>query len=121
MKEEILQFGKTQSLVGIITEPTEVKSDSPRPGIILLNAGLIHRIGPSRLYVKIARVLTGIGFTVLRFDFSGTGDSRVREDNLPFEQSAVDEVREAMNSLKETRGIEQFLLIGHCSGAGFSF
>lgn len=119
MKNECLLFGKTKSLVGIVTEPTELNSD--RPAVILLNAGLIHRIGPSRLYVKIARALSKLGFAVLRFDFSGTGDSRAREDHLSFIKSAVDETQEAMAYLQETRGIKRFLLIGHCSGAGFSF
>jgi pimeloyl-ACP methyl ester carboxylesterase len=119
MKEEIVSFGKTKSLLGIVTE-AEADSAS-RPGIILLNAGLIHRVGPNRLYVAIARKLAEMGFVVLRFDFSGTGDSRPREDHLPINQSAVDEVQEAMNSLAQSKGIEQFLLIGHCSGAGLSF
>jgi pimeloyl-ACP methyl ester carboxylesterase len=119
MKKDILLFGKTKSLVGILTEPAEVNNE--RPAVILLNAGLIHRVGPSRLYVKIAKTLAEMGFMSLRFDFSGTGDSRAREDHLPFIRSAIDEAQEAMNYLQETRGIERFLLIGHCSGAGFSF
>jgi alpha-beta hydrolase superfamily lysophospholipase len=119
MKEEILLFGRKKSLVGIVTGPGE-KRDS-RPGIILLNAGLIHRVGPNRLYVAIARKLAALGFVVLRFDFSGAGDSRAREDHLPIEQSVVDEVQEAMKALNQVWGIEQFVLIGHCSGAGISF
>jgi pimeloyl-ACP methyl ester carboxylesterase len=119
MKEEILLFGKTKSLVGIVTGA--VADSAYRPGIILLNAGLIHRAGPNRLYVAIARKLAAMGFVVLRFDFSGTGDSRPREDHLPIDQSGLNEVQEAMNILTQSKGIEQFLLIGHCSGAGFSF
>lgn len=121
MKEEILLFGKSQSLVGIMTKPQDMEQASRLPGVILLNAGLIHRVGPNRLYVKLARSLAEMGFVVLRFDFSGKGDSQAREDHLPFEQSGVDETQEAMNCLAQTTGIEQFLLIGHCSGAGFSF
>jgi pimeloyl-ACP methyl ester carboxylesterase len=119
MNDEVLLFGKTKSLVAIVTEPTETNRN--RPAVILLNAGLIHRIGPSRLYVKIARALSELGFAVLRFDFSGTGDSPAREDHVPFIRGAIAEVQEAMTYLQETRGIERFLLIGHCSGAGFSF
>jgi dienelactone hydrolase len=121
MKEQALLFGKTRSLVGILTDPAELDRNGQLPAVILLNAGLIHRIGPSRLYVKIARSLARLGFVVLRFDFSGTGDSKAREDNLPYPQSVVDEIQEAMNYLARTRGSQKFLLIGHCSGAGFSF
>ena len=121
MREKVVSFGKRESLVGIIAEPAVTEHNPHLPAVILLNAGLIHRVGPHRLYVKIARTLASLGFVVLRFDFSGTGDSRVREDHLPFEQSAVNEVQEAMTYLTKVTGIEQFLLIGHCSGAGFSF
>jgi hypothetical protein len=112
MREEALLFGKTKSLVGIITDPPEVKRSNRLPGIILLNAGIIHRVGPNRMHVKIARTLAAMGFVVLRFDFSGIGDSMFRDDNLPFEESAVRETQETMEYLTATRGIKQFHLIG---------
>jgi pimeloyl-ACP methyl ester carboxylesterase len=121
MREEALLFGKTKSLVGIITDPPEAKRSNGLPGIILLNAGIIHRVGPNRIHVKIARTLAPIGFVVLRFDFSGIGDSKVRDDNLPFEESAVRETQEAMDYLSATRGVERFYLIGLSSGAIVSY
>lgn len=121
MKENVVLFGKSQSLVGIVSEPEEITVKAKLPGVILLNAGLLHRVGPNRLYVKVARALARQGFVVLRFDFSGMGgDSRAREDHLPVEKSVVDDVQQAMIYLTRSKGIEQFLLIGHCSGAGIS-
>ncbi|MGH7928173.1 MAG: alpha/beta hydrolase, partial [Candidatus Binatia bacterium] len=75
MREEALLLGKTRSLVGILTDPPEAKRSTRLPGIILLNAGIIHRVGPNRMHVKIARTLAPMGFVVVRFDFSGIGDS----------------------------------------------
>jgi pimeloyl-ACP methyl ester carboxylesterase len=121
MREEALLFGKTKSLVGIITDPPEAKRSNGLPGIILLNAGIIHRVGPNRIHVKIARALAPMGFVVLRFDFSGIGDSKVRDDNLPFEESAVKETQEAMDYLSATRGVERFHLLGISSGAIVSY
>jgi pimeloyl-ACP methyl ester carboxylesterase len=121
MREEPLLFGKTKSLVGIITDPPEAKRSNGLPGIILLNAGIIHRVGPNRIHVKIARTLAPMGFVILRFDFSGIGDSKVRDDNLPFEESAVRETQEAMDYLSATRGIERFHLLGISSGAIVSY
>ncbi len=60
-----------------------------------------------------------MGFVVLRFDYSGIGDSKVRDDNLPFEKSAVGEIQEAMNCLSTIRGIKQFILIVLCSATPF--
>ncbi|MHC4593582.1 MAG: alpha/beta fold hydrolase [Planctomycetota bacterium] len=121
MKEEVLLIGKRPSMVGIITDPPEAKRGHDFPVIILLNAGILHRVGPSRLYVKMARELASRGFAVLRIDFSGIGDSAARNDDLPFEEKWVNEVREVMDFLAETRGAGRFVLMGICSGAEFSF
>ena len=121
MREEALLFGKTKSLVGIITDPPPQQKSKGLPGILLLNAGIIHHVGPNRIHVKIARTMAPMGFVVFRFDFSGIGDSKVRDDNLPFEESAVRETREAMDYLNSTRGIERFHLVGISSGAIVSY
>jgi pimeloyl-ACP methyl ester carboxylesterase len=121
MRDTPLLLGRTESLVGILTEPPKTERGAELPAVIILNAGIVHRIGPNRLYVRMARDLAGLGFSVLRFDFSGVGDSRPRRDHLPFHNSAVLETQEAMNYLQATRGIEQFILTGICSGAVVSF
>lgn len=139
MTEEAVLFGKARSLVGIVTDPQEVERKLSLPAIILLNAGLLYRVGPNRLYVKMARSLARMGFVVLRFDLSGIGDSKVRGDDLPVEKRVVGETQEAMSVgeflerslgervigetqeamdyLSETRGIKRFVLMGICSGA----
>jgi hypothetical protein len=57
------------------------------------------------------------GFSAMRFDFSGIGDSDPRKDFLPFHKSCVLEVQEAMDFLHRTVKAEQFVLVGLCSGA----
>ena len=118
MKEEAVQFGKAGSLVGIVTSAESRGGD--KPAVLLLNPGIVHRVGPGRIYVKIARALAEQGFTVLRFDFSGIGDSSVRLDNRRFEESSVDETCAAMTFLQATRDINRFILLGGCSGAAVS-
>ncbi len=123
LKEQAVTFGAAAPLVGILTSPVASVSTGKAPeiGVLLLNAGLLHRIGPSRLYVKLARFLARDGFHVLRFDFSGIGDSGRRRDTLPFEKSSNQEVSEAMDHMAEQTGLKRFLLIGLCSGALVSF
>ena len=89
MREQAVLFGKTRSLAGVVTDPPKSTEDRKRPAIVLLNSGLVHKVGPNRLNVKLARMLATMGFPVLRFDLSGIGDSKYREDNLPVEKSAV--------------------------------
>lgn len=43
--------------------------------LITLNTGLNDMVGWHRIQVKIARYLAGLGYTVLRFDDNGIGDS----------------------------------------------
>lgn len=120
MREDACLFGKSRSLVGVVTEPPEATPARQLPAFIILNSGIVHRVGLNRLHVKLARNLAAMGFAVMRFDFSGIGDSQVRADNLPFFKSALDETREAMDYLVTTRGIARFILIGICSGAAVS-
>jgi pimeloyl-ACP methyl ester carboxylesterase len=119
MKECAVLVGKDQSLVGILTENGDTKATAQNDlaGVLLLNAGLIHRIGPNRIYVKMARMLASMGFVVLRFDFSGIGDSGPRKDKLPVTESMIDEMRQAMDYLEQFKNIKQFICIGLCDGA----
>ncbi len=128
MREEVYYFGDRQSLSGILCEAAG-GGHPDLPAVIILNSGLIHRIGPNRLSVKMARMLARRGFTVFRFDFSGIGDSGVRDDHLPFARSSVLETREAMDFLTRRTGpnggpmqsARRFILTGICSGADAAF
>jgi pimeloyl-ACP methyl ester carboxylesterase len=91
------------------------------PAVVLLNAGTLHRIGPHRVYVKIARSLAQEGFAVLRFDLSGLGDSASRRDNLPYVLSTIRETREAMDCVSRETGAQEFVLAGLCGGADLAF
>ena len=88
--EQTFLFGDAKSLVGIVTDPATGNGRAERPAALLLNAGLTYRVGPNRLYVKIARALASQGLVTLRFDLSGIGDSRARDDDVPLEQRAID-------------------------------
>lgn len=116
MNERTVLVGESGSLFGILTEPSSRPAARPC-GALLLNAGVIHRVGPNRVYVKLARRLAEAGFMVLRFDFSGIGDSPARGNDLPFHEYAVAETQEALRYLAESKGLDRFVLIGICSGA----
>lgn len=120
MKEKALRFGKTATLIGVLTEPRQ-GTDPALPAVLLLNSGLLHRVGASRLHVQISRNLAEDGITSMRFDFSGVGDSEARRDSLPFEKSAVIEVQEAMDYLSTAKSSRHFVLMGLCSGADAAF
>lgn len=118
-REKALRLGQATGLAAVLTEPPAGTPPNGQ-GVVLLNAGLLHRVGPSRLHVQIARRLAPLGFTSMRFDFSGIGDSDARRDGLAFEQSAVLEVQQAIDALAG-RGAGRFTLMGLCSGADAAF
>jgi pimeloyl-ACP methyl ester carboxylesterase len=120
-KEMALLLGPRKSMVGVLAPGAKgaesADSASAKPMVVVLNAGIIHRVGPNRLHVALARQLAARGYDVLRFDLSGIGDSAPRDDALhPFE-SALADIREVLDGMESMRGVERFILIGLCSGA----
>lgn len=116
VKENAVVFGPGQSLVGVFTQAHS--GDLPAEfAVIMLNAGSIHRVGPNRIHVKLARRLAEFGVAALRFDFSGVGESRRSTDATSFLTRSKHEVRSAMDYLESSRGITHFVLLGICSGA----
>jgi len=121
MSEVAVQFGDGNSLIGVVTEPAHVSLAVDRPAVLLLNAGGIHRSGPHRLYVKIARSLTAAGFIVLRFDFSGIGDSQGRTEYISPRKGFTLDTLQAMDYLQRTRKVNHFILLGICYGGVIAY
>jgi O-antigen/teichoic acid export membrane protein/pimeloyl-ACP methyl ester carboxylesterase len=119
VRESAVLFGRDTTLVGVVSSPPTEQFRN-RPAILLLNAGLIHRVGPGRLYVRLARALAAEGFLTLRFDLPGRGDSDVRRGGDSVAMTSLSEVEAAMDLLKETKGITRFIVAGICSGAAAS-
>jgi len=115
MIERAVAFGAGGSLVGVLTEPDPAHSVPGAPAALMWNVGIQHRVGPYRVQVDLARELARRGFTSLRFDLSGMGDSEVRQDHRTDQERALDDVREAMALLEKRRSIGRFLPIGFCS------
>ena len=110
-------------LFGMVHTPD---SGKPRPiPIILLSPGIKSRVAPHRLYVRLARHFSSLGFVVLRFDFSGLGDSEgTVEESLvaDFYGSVqtgryVNDTRAAMDWMQNEYKVSRFILGGLCGGA----
>lgn len=116
VRESAVKIGRPTPLVGILTEAEDGNSGT---ALILLNSGIMHRVGSCRLSVRVARtVASQLGVPCLRFDFSGVGDSAPRRTGgAGFEETAAAEVIEAMDHLASTKGIGNFIIYGLCSGA----
>jgi alpha-beta hydrolase superfamily lysophospholipase len=102
-------------LFGILTEP-EAPSDGPT--VLFLNSGNNSHVGPSRLWVDLARRWAGLGLRCVRMDESGLGDSPNRVGQTP---QAV-RVPENFDDLEDARlAVEpddptNVVLVGLCTG-----
>ncbi|HEY9131295.1 MAG TPA: alpha/beta fold hydrolase [Dyella sp.] len=112
--EKAFRFGRAQHLIGIAGLP---QSEPGTVGVIVLNAGMVHRIGPFRLHVDLTRRLNAAGYPTLRFDLSTLGDSGSSGESQTKVQQVNADVGDAMRLLDEQAGCKRFVLVGLCSGA----
>jgi len=109
-------------LFGILHRP--VAPRAALPGIVLVNAGCVPRMGPHRQYVPLARQWAALGFSVLRLDLSGIGDSPVAPgapENVTYPPGFRADVDRALRWMEQETGARRFVLIGLCSGADVAF
>lgn len=116
MNESAITFG-SQSLVGVLCEPTAANGMA----VIFVNAGSTHRCGPNRVYTTLARHLASWGYTSLRFDIAGIGDSPAAVGLGKFRDYAARQVQEAMDYLGKIHCFERFVIFGLCGGADIAF
>jgi len=115
---QAIVFGKYDHLVGVanIAQATTKKS-TEQVAMILITAGMLHNVGPFRLYVDIANSLETQGISSLRFDISGIGESLGVGSSGKSIERAASEASEAMDYLSKNHGIKKFVVFGLCSGA----
>jgi hypothetical protein len=116
LTEEPLQFGEGGRLVGVLTLPSVPPRNEELPVFVFLSAGLLHRVGPYRLHVRLGRELAQMGFSSLRVDLAGTGDSPPRP-GLTNQQSVAADFEEILGVLDSRLGRLPLVLGGLCSAA----
>jgi alpha-beta hydrolase superfamily lysophospholipase len=105
-------------LFGIVTDPAQ--GEIRRRGVILLNSGGDHHIGPRRFHVSLAREWAKRGYVVMRMDLSGLGDSAAQPGqprNELFPIRATDDIRVAVDYMRSRHQLRELTLAGMCSGA----
>ena len=120
MNERTIVFGEGGGLIGTLCLPQTAPS-SPALGQVLFNAGVVHRVGPHRINVRLARALAKRGIPSIRFDLAGLGDSPRSAQGRDFEAQAVVDLKSAMDTLGREAGVGHFALFGFCSGGPHSY
>lgn len=117
MKEQVITLGESRNLVGILCDPAPDDVDVELPTILLFNAGMVHRVGPFRLNTLLARKLAEAGYSSLRFDLAGIGDSELESTGLTQDEQMLFDVGLVIEYLQESKQVDKVVMIGLCTGA----
>lgn len=109
-------FGVSDNLFGIHCRGTGPEHPD-EPVVLMVSAGLIHRVGPNRTYAHLARALAEQGVPSFRFDLSGIGDSDRREGVSSLQKAVAHDIAEAVAFVKSLDSERPVVLLGICSGA----
>ena len=114
----------TGALAGVVAEPAE--GDGAGFGAVFLNAGALRHIGPSRMWVEIARKWAARGIRSVRLDLHGLGDSdgdadRFEDTGVLYSEELTQEALAALRGVTATDFPERMILVGLCSGAFWAF
>lgn len=98
---------RLQGIIDVPAHPSEI-------GVLVIVGGPQYRVGSHRQFTLLSRYLAGSGYSVMRFDHRGTGDS---EGYTTFEaldpdiRAAIDELQSRVPSVRE------IVLWGLCDAA----
>jgi alpha-beta hydrolase superfamily lysophospholipase len=107
VRERPLLFGLHGNLFGVLSEPEAARPGAP--ALLFANTGIHHHVGPYRIWVELARALAARGFSALRFDLSGLGDSGARPGGEGERERAVLDYGEAMDLVAKRCGARSFV------------
>ncbi len=105
-------------LFGIVTEAGVEHRHAGTPTVVCFNTGKSRHIGPSRLWVELARLWAAKGIRTIRVDLSGLGESgaqpgQARDVFYPSEAATDIEAVARFVSPDDPSGV---VLVGLCSG-----
>ena len=95
-----------QQLIGILHVPDGLESRGKTPGIVMFHGFTGNKSEAHRLFVHVARALCDSGFTVLRFDFRGSGDSDGEFDDITV-PGEVSDAEKALTFLANQESVDK--------------
>lgn len=105
-----------QKIYGMLHTP-EHASDKKFPVVVICHGFISNKVGQHRIFVKTARKICENGFAVLRFDYTGCGESTGEHRNITLDQQ-VDETTKVLDFLVSYPNIDSgnLILLGHSFG-----
>ena len=118
-REHVIQMGPTKAHLGFLTRPLSPSTDPAleNAAVVILSAGIIHRVGANRMHVQLARRLAREGLPTIRFDQSGLGDTPPRREATSLIDACMADYSEVLDWLEAEHGLTRIILFGLCAGA----
>ena len=120
MEQQIIIHTKDHQLSGVLHIPKGAEKEK-RPALVICHGFIGSKVGQHRMFVKTARRLCLAGFVVLRFDFSGCGESSGEYRNITITEQ-VEEANAAIDALVSHPNVdlEHITLVGHSLGGAIA-
>jgi len=116
VRREVVAFEVESSRLWAAIDWPSAGVDLQPVGVVMCNSDDGCRLGPHRLWVRLAERLCAKGFVCCRFDYRGCGDSEGPEGPPPGDVGLRD-VLAAERFLRQYAGIAATVLVGICYGA----
>jgi alpha/beta superfamily hydrolase len=116
MEQQIVIPVGNERIYGMLHLPEDFKSK--KPSIVVICHGFIsNKIGQHRIFVKTARKICQAGLAVLRFDYTGCGESSGDHQDITFDNQ-VKETAKVLDFLTSYPNIatDNIILLGHSFG-----
>ena len=113
--ETLVSFCSQGETVRAVLHRADSATTAGRPAVVFLHGWSGGRLGPHRMFVKLARRLAAAGFTCLRADCRGRGDSDGNTSGASI-QSMIADAKCAIAFLEQQLPRQPVILLGICSG-----
>lgn len=120
MEKQITIHTDLHELSGVLHVPL-CSEQERKPAVILVHGFISNKVGQHRIFVNIARQLCLAGFVVLRFDFSGCGESPGQYRDVTIIQQ-VEEIIRAIDVIEKHANVnvDKITLLGHSLGGAIA-
>jgi len=120
MEQQVIINTQENSLQGVLHLP-QPSSQDKSPVIIICHGFISSKTGQHRLFVQAARELCKGGYAVLRFDFSGCGDSTGEYKNVSVLRQ-LEETQRVIDFVAQHPEIDgrRIILLGHSLGGAIA-
>jgi pimeloyl-ACP methyl ester carboxylesterase len=118
--ERLVMIGPNR-LAGVLSSATHTVSAQPEtPALLIASTAANPRTADGRFAVRLAREVADLGFTTLRVDVNGIGDSGKEapddQSGIPYSDSVIEDLMAAASWLA-AQGHREVIAFGVCSGA----